>query len=361
MDPDRWRKVESLFEAALAAGPGRRSAYLEENCRDDDELRQLVESLVLHGENAAGFLEAPPVEQALTGQRVLHYRIQEKLGEGGMGAVYKALDTKLSRPVALKFLHSELEFGEDARGALINEARSASALDHPNIGTIYGIEETGHGHPFIVMAYYAGQTLAQKLRSGPIPPAEAASISIQVAAGLAEAHAHQIIHRDIKPSNIFLTGQGLVKILDFGIARAIRSAASTRSVNPLGTAAYMSPEQVTGGFLDARTDLWSLGTVLYQMVAGRRPFGGDLPATLFAIVHEPPTPLGEDVPPAIRKVVYHALAKEPEHRYASARAMVQDLRGVTNIGVQPYDPTADTRKSASTRSGLPARPGGSLV
>ena len=263
----------------------------------------------------------------MIGSLIAHYRIEEKLGEGGMGAVYRALDTKLGRSVALKFIRGSVDISETSRKALVDEARAASALDHPNIGTIFGIEDTPDGLRFIVMAYYEGETLARKLRRGPLPCKEAASIGLQIASGLAEAHRHNIIHRDIKPSNIILTGQGLVKIVDFGIARIVHSESSTQSAGIPGTAAYMSPEQAQGKFLDRRTDLWSLGTVLYEMVSGRRAFAADsVPATVFAIVHESPPPLEEEVPGNLRSIVDRALARQPEHRYQSAGEMIQDLR-----------------------------------
>ena len=280
----------------------------------------------------------------MIGSLIAHYRIEEKLGEGGMGTVYRALDTKLGRSVALKFISGAADISEASRKALVDEARAASALDHPNIGTIFGIEDTSDGHQFIVMAYYEGETLARKLRRGPLPGKEAASIGLQIANGLAEAHRHNIIHRDIKPSNIILTGQRLVKIVDFGLARAIHSRTSTLSVRTPGTAAYMSPEQAQGRFLDTRTDLWSLGTVLYEMVSGRRAFAADsVPATLFAIVHEAPPPLEQEVPGKFRSIVNCALAKQAEHRYQSAGEMIQDLRQFSESdAIEPPLPLEET-------------------
>ena len=274
------------------------------------------------------------------GQIVNGYRVLDQLGAGGMGLVYDAIDIKLGRHVALKFLPPELDLDQDARTALVNEARAASALDHPNIGSIFGIEETSDGHRFIVMACYEGQTLAQKLRHGPMHPAEAALIALQVAHGLAEAHAHRIVHRDIKPSNIFLTHQGLAKIVDFGLARVIQSATATQSTGLAGTVAYMSPEQVQGKAVDPRTDLWSLGVVAYEMAAGHLPFiAGDFPAALQAIIHAAPPRLTNDVPHSFQKVIYHALAKRPDDRYQSAAEMVQDLKTVAGPPGQECEPT----------------------
>jgi eukaryotic-like serine/threonine-protein kinase len=304
--------------------------------------------------SVAHFPQLSSAQPVSRGQVLNGYRILEWLGTGGMGLVYRAMDTRLDRQVALKFLPLELDLDEHARAALVDEARAASALDHPNIGTIHGIEETASGHRFIVMAFYEGQTLEEKLRRGPVTVKEAAAIALQVANGLAEAHAHRIVHRDIKPSNIFLTRQGLVKILDFGIARVIRTAASTRSVHISGTAAYMSPQQAQGKFLDARTDLWSLGAVLYEMVAGRRAFAAEsFPATLLAVVNDPAPDLGEDVPHAFQKIIYRALAKQAEDRYQSAAEMIQDLRQVSGLEVAVCDPTV-TLEHVKQAAGSPA-------
>ncbi len=273
-------------------------------------------------------------EDFLVGRLIAHYRIEEKLGEGGMGAVYRALDTKLERIVALKFIRGDLEISEASRHALMEEARAASALDHPNIGTIFGIEDPPEGPRFIVMAYYAGETLARRLKRGPLLIKESVSIGLQIASGLAEAHRHSIIHRDIKPSNIVLTGQGLVKIVDFGLARLVHPEASTLSASVAGTVSYMSPEQAQGKVLDARTDLWSLGAVLYEMVSGRRAFTAEnVPATLFAIVHQAPAPLGEGVPSVYRRIVDHAIAKQLQDRYQTAAEIIQDLRGFSELDV----------------------------
>lgn len=364
MTAGRWGRIKEIFGSALEVPGAERKEYLQSVCGSDVELRREVEGLLAGSDEpslpspAADLLQTPGFEPVSPGQIVNSYRIVERLGAGGMGLVYRAMDTRLNRHVALKFLPPELDIDEQARAALVNEARTASALDHPNIGTIYGIEETSRAHQFIVMAYYEGQTLAQKLRMGPLPAKEAAMIALQAANGLAEAHAHHVVHRDVKPSNIFLTRQGLIKILDFGIARVIQSATSTRSVQISGTLSYMSPQQAEGKLLDARTDLWSLGAVLYEMVAGRRAFAADdFPATLAAIVNAPPPDLPAEIPRPLQRIVYHALAKKPEDRYQTAAEMIQDLREIAGSEAAVCDPTV-TLEDVKEAAGLhPARKG----
>jgi serine/threonine protein kinase/tetratricopeptide (TPR) repeat protein len=282
-------------------------------------------------------------QPAPVGQAINAYKVGEMLGAGGMGVVYKAFDTRLQRTVALKFLPYDPDPSETFRPRLMDEARAASALDHPNIGTIYGIEEAPNGQMFIVMAYYEGQTLTQKIHSG-LTPAEAVAIVLQIAAGLAEAHAHNVVHRDIKPSNVILTGQGLAKIVDFGLARVLSSASATRSRDTSGTAAYMSPEQaLEGKGIDHRTDLWSLGVVIYEMLTGRLPFdANNVPAILLAIVQSPPREMGNNVPPELQQIVYRALAKDPAARYQSAAEMIVDLERAAPAAGAGSRPSATT-------------------
>jgi eukaryotic-like serine/threonine-protein kinase len=293
-------------------------------------------------------------QPAPVGQTLNAYKVGAKLGSGGMGTVYQALDTRLQRTVALKFLTQEPDPSQGFRSQLMDEARAASALDHPNIGTIYGIEEAPGGQMFIVMAYYEGQTLARRIDES-LTPGEAVSIALQIARGLAEAHAHRVIHRDIKPSNVILTSQGVAKIVDFGLARVVTSASTTRSASTAGTAAYMSPEQaLEKKAIDHRTDLWSLGVVLYEMLTARLPFSAEsMPALLFAIVHSPPREMDSHVPAELQKIVYHALAKDPEARYQSAADMIADLGDAAPAaapGMRPAMVTTDVsryRKMAS--------------
>ena len=257
-------------------------------------------------------------------EQVGGYKILGTAGVGGMGIVYKALDLKLNRIVALKFLPNDLNVASKDKDRFLQEARTASALDHTNIGVIHGLEETADGHTFIVMAYYEGLTLAEKIRQGPMPAKEALEIISQVARGLADAHERSIIHRDIKPSNVILTRQGVAKIVDFGLARVSSSAASTLTAGPVGTLAYMSPEQVRNEPLDRRTDIWSLGVVLDELLTGKHPFErGNMSAVLLAILEQPPPVEGMD--PALAAIVCRALAKDRTHRYGDCREFLVDI------------------------------------
>jgi serine/threonine protein kinase len=211
----------------------------------------------------------------MIGQTISHYKILEKLGEGGMGVVYKAEDTKLGRKVALKFLPPYLTRDSEAKTRFTQEAKAASALDHPNVCTIYEVGETGEGQLFIAMACYEGEILKERIARGPLPLEEAIDIAQQIGRGLTKAHAKEIVHRDIKPANIFVTDDGLVKILDFGLAKLVGQTRLTRKGTTMGTVAYMSPEQAHSEEVDHRTDVWSLGVVLYEMVTGELPFRGE--------------------------------------------------------------------------------------
>jgi eukaryotic-like serine/threonine-protein kinase len=284
--------------------------------------------------------------QSFTGRTISHYRIVEKLGAGGMGVVYQALDLKLERTVALKFLPHDAAVDARDKERFLREARSASALDHENIGVIHGLEESEDGQLFIVMGYYEGETLQKVLRRGGLAVGEGLQLAVQVARGLAAAHARKIVHRDIKPSNIIITPTGVVKIVDFGLARVAATPSMTQSVVVSGTPAYMSPEQTTGGVVDPRSDVWALGVVMVEMFTGAHPFQRDNTAALaFAILNQPPAVL-DAVPPLIQPIVYRALAKDPAHRFASAAEMCSELE---NVRAQI---TAQT--DASDSSGLTA-------
>jgi tetratricopeptide (TPR) repeat protein len=268
----------------------------------------------------------------MIGQTVSHYKILEKLGEGGMGVVYKAEDLKLDRIVALKFLPQQTDAEADARKRFILEAKSASSLDHPNICTIHEINETDDGRTFIVMPCYEGQTLGDKIKQGPVDIGEAVDIVCQVASGLARAHEKGIVHRDIKPGNILLTDDGQVKIVDFGLAKLTGRTKITRTGTTMGTVSYMSPEQALGKELGTESDVFSLGVVLYELVAGTPPFPGEQEAAiLYQVVHEPPAPLAthrSDVPETLEHVVDRALHKEAGERYRDASELGEALETV---------------------------------
>lgn len=262
----------------------------------------------------------------MVGSTVAQYDILEQLGSGGMGIVYKATDTKLGRTVALKFLPASVSFDKVAKERFIHEARAASSLDDPHICTIHDIAETEDGRLFIVMAFYDGQTLKYLIDDKPPSVAEACGIVRQVAKGLTAAHEAGIVHRDIKPANIMLTGKGLVKVLDFGVAKLSGGADLTQAGSTIGTAGYMSPEQVRGEMVDARSDIWSLGVILYEMLSRTRPFtGGYEAAVSYSILNEAQAPLPADLPHGLNDVVDRCLAKEPSERYASTKELEQAL------------------------------------
>lgn len=265
----------------------------------------------------------------MEGRKISHYTVLDRLGRGGMGVVYRAEDSQLGRTVALKFLPAELDDAvPQARERFYREARAASALDHPRICTIYEIGEGDDGRPFIAMAYCAGETLGARIRHGPIPIDEARTIILQIADGLMAAHDAGVIHRDIKPANIMLTPGG-VKILDFGLAKLSDVTQMTQTGATLGTPAYMSPEQATGGSVDARSDIWSLGVILYEMVTGERAFPGDNPtAIMYAILSNEVRPVAElraDVSPELELVIRRCLERELSARYQNLRELLVDL------------------------------------
>ena len=269
----------------------------------------------------------------MIGHTISHYKITEKLGEGGMGVVYKAEDTKLDRPVALKFLAPHLLRDDEARKRFEREAKAAARLDHPNICTVYEIDEA-EGRTFIVMAFLEGRPLSARIKEGPLKLPEALSVAIQTAEGLEAAHEKGITHRDIKPDNLMLmTGsRGLVKVMDFGLAQLAGGSKFTREGTTLGTMTYMSPEQAAGAETDSRTDIWSLGVVLYEMVAGQPPFRGDYDqVVVYSLMNEDPEPLTAvrtGVPKELERIVNKCLAKEPGERYQRVDELLVDLRGL---------------------------------
>ncbi|HUG80503.1 MAG TPA: protein kinase [Bryobacterales bacterium] len=300
----------------------------------------------------------------MIGATISHYKITEKLGEGGMGVVYKAQDTKLDRPVALKFLAPHLLRDEEGRKRFEREARAAAKLDHPNICTVYEIDEVD-GRTFIVMAFLEGRPLSERIKEGPLKLTEALSIAIQMAEGLEAAHEKGITHRDIKPDNVMLMAgsRGLVKLMDFGLAQLAGSSKFTREGTTLGTVNYMSPEQAEGAPTGHATDIWSLGVVLHEMVAGQKPFRGDFDqAIVYSIMNEPAEPLTAlrtGVPKELERIANKCLAKKPDQRYHHTDELLGDLQAVR----QELEPQASrmAMKPAAAKRGSPALIGAGAV
>ena len=274
----------------------------------------------------------------MIGKEILHYKILDKIGEGGMGVVYKAHDARLGRTVALKFMPPDLSRDADSKERFIKEAQAIAALDHPNLCTIHAIEETDDGRLFIAMACYDGQTLAKKIEPGPIPVEEAIDIAVAMAEGMKTAHDRGIVHRDIKPANVFMVKDGPVKVIDFGLAKWFGKTSLTRAGVALGTVAYMSPEQARGEEVDARADVWALGVVLYEMLTGRRPFEGDYDqAIVYRVLNEDPAPitsLRANLPSGVERIVARALSKDPNGRYQSTEELLSELRAIRGT---PHD------------------------
>ena len=365
-------EAEALYERARALHPDARGAFLHDACHADPHLREELVSLLEQAEAAEGFFERlskavfpPSVSDAPNpdrnvGSTVGRYRIMACIGAGGMGTVYRAQDTRLNRDVALKFLPVHLGSHRGAQERLLAEARAAAALEHPNVCVVHEIGETDDGRPFIVMALCDGETLKEKLRLGPLAPAEAVEIAMQIARGLAAAHARGIIHRDVKPGNVMLGPDGTVKLLDFGLAKVADVTITGPGATP-GTLAYMSPEQARGNPVDQRTDLWSLGVVLYEMLTGMRPFRGASDRALFqAILHEEPEPISQQRPEApepLRRIVERLLRKDPDARYGRAEELLADLAQGLSSGARPSRLSAFSRR----RPGLLAGTGIALV
>ena len=276
----------------------------------------------------------------MIGQTISHYRVIQKLGEGGMGVVYKAEDTKLDRVVALKFLAPHLVKDEESHERFLREAKAAAALNHPNICTIYEVDET-EGRVFIAMEWVDGISLGTKLESsGPLPIEEALDIAIQASKGIQEAHRMGVVHRDLKTANIMVGANGLTKVLDFGLAQVAGSRNLTKTGSVLGTAAYMSPEQILGEKVDHQCDIWSLGVVLYEMLAGRQPFSGEYEvAVTYSVVNQEPEPLTlvrSDVPIELERLVSQTLRKRCDERYQTVESLLDDL---TSLQARPTETT----------------------
>jgi serine/threonine-protein kinase len=359
MSPERWRKIENVYHSASELNTAQRSVYLASACAGDDDLRQQVESLLREKTNAANlldqhaweaareFVKQPVHPKLASGAHLGPYQIEASIGRGGMGEVFRARDTRLRRTVAIKVLPPEYIADPTRKSRFLQEARAASALNHPNIVTLYDIS-SDNGIDFLVLEYVRGKTLKDSIIPSGLPLDETLRYGVQAARALAIAHAAGIIHRDVKPANIMLTPEGQVKVLDFGVAKLTERPGSgaedethTQCTVPgvvVGTVSYMSPEQTRGESVDARSDIFSLGCVLYQAATGRLPFQG--PSAL-SIMHEistveppPPSALCTDLPDEFDRIIRRALAKDKEQRYASAtqladalQALLQELAG----------------------------------
>jgi TolB-like protein/tetratricopeptide (TPR) repeat protein len=345
--------LSTLLDRALSLPSEARAAFLEEQCKDDRPLRDEIRSLLIAHDASSGYFErisdqivspalialsADVGDELFVGQTFAQYRIVEKLATGGMGVVFKALDQRLDRFVALKFLPAPLSTDSDAKRRLLAEAKAASALDHPNIGVVHDIGETAAGRLFIVMGYYEGETLERKNERGAISIEEALALTRQIAGALAAAHQNGIVHRDVKPSNILITQEGTAKLLDFGIAM-LAGSKPARDGTVVGTVAYMSPEQTRGVIVDHRTDLWSLGVVLYEMLTGLHPFrADDNDALIHAIRHdrwEPVDRVNSGMPSAVTRILQRCLAKDSKDRYGTAEELISDLEAVGDAKSSP--------------------------
>jgi len=354
MNRERWQQINAIFNEAIACEPRSRASFLTEACQGDSTLQDEVEHLLTAFEAAGSFLETPAAESldldnkpkrtpTLTaGQQLAHYQIVSELGSGGMGEVYLANDLKLDRPVAIKILPSQFTQSVAQVRRFEREARAVSALNNPNIITIHEVGQEGDLH-FIATEFIEGQTLRQRLANNDVPAKELISIAEQIARALAAAHAAGIIHRDIKPENVMVRPDGLVKVLDFGLAKP-SDLVATPAIKPsvpsvetdgmmMGTLSYLSPEQARRQEVDHRTDIFSLGVVLYEMLAGERPFQGQSAGEVFdRIIRAEPKPITSSNSSAeLNRIIERALAKDPATRYQSAEELRVDLAGVAQM------------------------------
>src|SRR6476659_109186 len=372
MKPERWEQINDLFQSAVERAPEDRAAFLEEACRADEALYREVKSLIACYEPAQGFIESSAFEVApelltdarpgaMVGESIGHYRVESLIGVGGLGEVYLARDERLGREVALKFLPEQLTADKMQLSRFKSEARVASALNHPNILTVHEIGVEGNRH-FIATEFIKGVTLRASLAHGRMNVHDALDIAVQVASALSAAHDAGVVHRDIKPENIMMRPDGYAKVLDFGIAKLnerkvtgdgketeTTTLGQTGPGLVLGTARYMSPEQARGQKVDARTDIWSLGVVLYEMIEGKPPFSGGTPSDCIAsiLTAEPPPLSGvsPDVPLELESILQKALRKNSDERYQTIKEMLAELR-VLKGKLQPEDSLSQTKPRA---------------
>jgi serine/threonine-protein kinase len=283
-----------------------------------------------------------------------NYRIVSKLASGGMGVVYRAYDIRLQRTVALKFLNGDSGLRAEDRERVLREARAASALDHENIAAVHAVEECHDGQLFIVMGYYEGENLSARMSRARLTVEQAVEVIQQIARGLAHAHSHNIIHRDIKPSNVILCGDGTAKIVDFGLAR-LESEDATQSIGVSGTLPYMSPEQVSGNQVDHRTDIWSLGVLMYELLVGRHPFQGDSPAATVAAISKALPPPMREVPIPLQMIIYRMLSKDPADRYQGCPELLHDLEACGQDAAATASVAGHDLKTRIRKAGLAGR------
>src|SRR6266498_1451831 len=360
MNPEQWRKIRELFEAALERRVDERAAFLAHACAGDDETHRRLEAMLAADARGDLLMDRPAYQalsaplpsmlgpddsQSFSGEMIGVYRLTRELGRGGMGTVYLAYDTRLRRPAALKLLPSRLINNPERVYRFQREARSASALNHTNIITIYDFGNE-NGRNYIASEFVEGRTLRDYVGCQGLPLNQILDVAIQVASALEAAHAAGIVHRDIKPENIMLRPDGYAKVLDFGLAKLAEPESGGDEAKPnvsgpppdfewrlgmvLGTVDYMSPQQARGQKVDGRSDLFSLGVVLYELITGRRPFGGETwHHTIVAITDAEPTPIARDAqgaPAALQEIINRALAKDRERRYQTARELLDDLK-----------------------------------
>ncbi len=374
MKPEYWRRINELFHAALAREPDAREAFLDAECAGDSALREDVESLIkAHAEASALEQPAAAVDSRLAagndgavviGRRLGPYQITGLLGRGGMGIVYLGRDTRLDRPVAIKALPPAFMHDDRFRARLRREAMAAAALSHPGIATVFTLEEFD-GHLYLIREYVAGHTLRETLRRGPLRIDEILAIGGKVARALAAAHAHGIIHRDLKPENVMHGGAGAVKVVDFGLARFEHGdglTALTRPGGTPGTPGYMAPEVLRGDPVDTRADQFSFGVLLYELVAGRRPFEADDDASTVARILETEPPAlavaNPDCPDRLARIVATCLAKAPRDRYRSTDALAAELEAVATEA--PTPPPAVSRAPGGNRTHAAKQASGSI-